>query len=105
MKKKNPWKIIPSRDPQDQLYNRRLISYFSLAYSALWFQEVLLVLIIGMYFKQPVDAAIIAALLGVPTSLAGLGFYNYLKACEEEDDNADRATKPEPSKPPPAAEE
>lgn len=84
-KKKSVWRIIPSRDPEDQLYNRRLISYFSLLYSAVWFQEVLFLIMWSIYLKTPVEAEIVVALLGVPASLAGLGFWNYLKACKDQD--------------------
>lgn len=84
-KKKNLWKIIPSRDPGDQLYNRRLLSYFSLVYSAVWFLLILALIIVGMVLKSPIDAASIAALLGVPASLAGLGFWKYLQACKHDD--------------------
>lgn len=84
-KKKNIWKIIPSREPDDQLYNRRLLSYFGLAYSAAWFLLILVLIIIGMVLKSPVDAASITALLGVPAGLAGLGFWKYLQACRHDD--------------------
>lgn len=82
---KNRWHIIPSKSPDDQLYNRRLISYYSLAYSAIWFQQVLVIIVFGMLLEQQVDAAIVVALLGVPATLAGLGFYKYLQACKESD--------------------
>jgi hypothetical protein len=84
-KKKSPWSLIPSRDPDDQLYNRRLISYFSLFFSAVWFQQVFVLVVLGMFVSQPVTAPVITALLGVPASLAGLGFYKYLEACKKED--------------------
>lgn len=94
--KKNLWRIIPSRDPGDQLYNRRLISYFSLAYSAFWFQQVLLMIIIGMVLNSPLDAATVGALLGVPASLAGLGFYKYLQAASKSEDETDDQKKEKP---------
>ena len=84
-KKKSVWTIIPSRDPDDQLYNRRLITYFGLAYSAIWFQEILIVIVVAIYLKAPLDAAGIGALLGVPTTLAGLGFWKYLEAAKKKD--------------------
>lgn len=83
--KKNLWKIIPSRDPEDQLYNRRLMAYFSLAYCAIWFQQILLLIAFGLWLEVPLDAASITALLGVPTSLSGLGFWKYLEACRKDD--------------------
>jgi len=83
--KRNPWVIIPSHKPEDQLYNRRILTYLGLAYSAIWFQEVLIVLIVCAAIGAPIDGAIVAALLGVPTSLAGLGFWRYLEACKRDD--------------------
>ncbi len=86
-KRKRKWGLIPSRKKDDQLYNRRLISYFGLIYAAIWFQEILIVILIAIFLKSPIDAAVVAALLGVPTSLAGLGFYKYLQGCNMDDEN------------------
>lgn len=80
--KNNLWAIIPSEKEEDNLYNRRLLSYYSLAFSAIWFQEILIVLVVGMILKQPLDGAVTAALVGVPAALAGLGFWKYLEACK-----------------------
>lgn len=99
--RKGIWSLIPSKDPADQLYNRRLLSYFGLAYSAIWFQQVLIIIVVGMVLEQAVTAAVVTALLGVPAGLAGLGFFNYLNACKVDDrkrseENADRQTESEP---------
>lgn len=83
--KSNRWWLIPSKDPADQLYNRRLISYFSLGYSAVWFQQVLVIVVMGIWMDRPVDTSLVVALLGVPATLAGLGFYKYLQACKSND--------------------
>lgn len=85
-RKKSVWKIVPSKDPGDQLYNRRLISYFALVYSAVWFQQVLIIIIVALVLDRTIDSAVIAALLGVPTSLAGLGVWKYLQACKRNDE-------------------
>lgn len=84
-KKINAWVLIPSRDPDDQLFNRRLISYFTLAYSALWFVLVLVLVLVCVILNNPLEAAVVASLLGVPASLTGLGVWNYLSACKKED--------------------
>ena len=83
--KKNLWHIIPSARAEDQLYNRRILSYYSMAFSAIWFQEVLIVIIISLALGQPLDGTVVASLLGVPTALAGLGFWKYLEAAKQQD--------------------
>lgn len=76
---------VPTGKPEDQLYNRRLLSYYSLAFSAIWVHEVLIVIVVGMVFGHPMDGAVAAALVGVPAALSGLGFWKYLEACKESD--------------------
>lgn len=84
-RKKSPWLLVPSHKPDDQLYNRRLLSYFALAYSAVWFQQVLFVVFIAVFLDRALDAAIIASLLTAPASLAGLGYWKYLQASKDND--------------------
>lgn len=61
------------------------MSYYSLAYSAIWFQEVLIVILFSAWLGQPLDAGVVTALVGVPTALAGLGFWKYLEAAKISD--------------------
>lgn len=83
---KNLWILrVPTGKPEDQLYNRRLLSYYSLAFSAIWVHEILLVIIIGMALGFPMDAGTVAALVGVPAALSGLGFWKYLEAAKATD--------------------
>lgn len=101
--KKTRWRIIPSAKPEDQLYNRRLLSYFSLFYSAIWFQEVLIVILVSVVLGKTLDAGVVTALVGVPTALAGLGFWKYLEAAKKHDasegkDDA-RETESQPPEP------
>ena len=77
--------LFPKKCPEDQLYNRRLMSYLGLAFSVFWFQEVLILVALGYIFKIHLDAAVVVALLGVPATLAGLGFWRYLEACKLDD--------------------
>lgn len=97
--KKDLWKIIPSAKPEDNLYNRRLLSYFSLFYSAIWFQEILAVIVIlGLCGIAP-DGAVVAALVSVPAALAGLGFWKYLEACKLEDEKREGVPNANPTEP------
>ena len=76
---------VPTGKPEDQLYNRRLLSYYSLAFSAIWVHEILFVIVVGMWLGQPMDAGTVAALVGVPAALSGLGFWKYLEAAKASD--------------------
>lgn len=76
---------VPTGKPEDQLYNRRLLSYYSLAFSAIWVHEILFVIVVGMWLGHPMDAGTVAALVGVPAALSGLGFWKYLEAARESD--------------------
>lgn len=74
--------IIPQTAPEgDPLFNRRRLAYFGLAFSIYWVHLILLVYVFG----PPPDAVSITAFLGVPATLAGLGFYKYLRAAENDD--------------------
>lgn len=79
-------KIIPKKRRNDQLYNRRLMSYGGLIFSVLWFQQVLLIVAAGYFFEAHITAPVVVALLGVPATLAGLGYWRYLEACKTEDE-------------------
>ena len=74
--------LIPNQAPEDDtLFNRRRLAYFGLAFSIYWTH-----LILAVYIWGPTpDAVCITAFLGVPATLAGLGFYKYLRAAETED--------------------
>ena len=80
-------KIIPEKQPNDPLYNRRIMSYLGLGFSIIWFQEVLILIVLGYFFKIELSAATVTALLTVPATLAGLGFFRYLEACKRDDHN------------------
>jgi len=90
--------LIPEKKDTDQLYNRRLLSYIGLAFSVFWFQEVLIIVALGYFFDTQLAAPVVVALLGVPATLAGLGFWRYLEACKHDDhakkDPEDKATGP-----------
>lgn len=77
--------MLPKRNPDDQLYNRRLLTYIGLLYSAFWFLLVLGVTVVSVVVGNLIGAATVTALLSVPTTLAGLGFWRYLEACKHED--------------------
>lgn len=69
-------------NPDDHLYNRRLIAYAGLIFSAFW---VLQVFWIDVLFAD-MDTGKVIAYLGVPPALAGLGFWKYLEACKRDDE-------------------
>lgn len=69
----------------DHLFNRRILAYYGLIFTVYWNH-----LVLGAYIWLALagvgsDAALIA-LLGVPGTIAGLGFWKYLKAAEKEDE-------------------
>lgn len=74
--------IVPQTAPDDDpLFNRRRLAYFGLVFSIYWVHLILVVYVFG-----PVpDAVCITAFLSVPATLAGLGFYKYLRAAENDD--------------------
>lgn len=84
--KLNPWRLkVPSGKPDDQLYNRRLLSYYSLIFAAIWVHEILIVIIVGMFLGAPLDGMVVASLVAVPAGLSGLGFWKYLEAAKASD--------------------
>lgn len=84
--KAKKWRLkVPSGVPEDQLYNRRLLSYYSLAFAAIWVHEILIVIVVGMVLGQPLDGMVVAALVSVPAGLSALGFWKYLEAAKASD--------------------
>lgn len=77
---------MPEGKPHDKLFNRRLMAYGGLIFSVIWSQEVLLIWAVLVAFGKSPDASVIIALLGVPGSIAGLGFWQYLKAAKKDDE-------------------
>lgn len=80
-------KLVPKAAPcDDPLFNRRLLAYYGLIFSVYWNHLVLAAYVYLAKSGVGSDPALIA-LLGVPTTIAGLGFWKYLKAAEKDDDN------------------
>ena len=71
------------RHPDDHLYNRRLIAYLGLGFSIIWFSMVFWTDVFVSF-----ELGKIVAYLGVPATIAGLGFWKYLRAAEKDDDKA-----------------
>ena len=79
-------KLTPQSAPEgDGLFNRRRLAFWGIAFSVYWVHVILLVHVFTIYKAQASDAVIITAFLAVPTSLAGLGFFKYLRAAENDD--------------------
>lgn len=85
------WIIKPSADPKDQLYNRRLLAYYGLIYSAVWAVVIWVSWLVLESKHVDVSSAELAVLMGFPAALAGLGFFKYLEAAKIEQE----ATPPE----------
>ena len=79
-------KLIPFSKPDDKLFNRRVLAYYGLIFSVYWVHLILAIFFILMMGEKQADATVIIAFLGVPGTLAGIGFWKYLKACEKDDD-------------------
>ena len=77
-------KITPKENIKDRLFNRRLMAYGGLLFSVFWF---LMVFITDAWKSETFEVAKIVAYLGVPATIAGLGFWQYLKAAKKDDDN------------------
>lgn len=79
--------LLPTQSPEgDQLYNRRKLAYMSIAFTVYWSHLILAVYVFALYKTQPSDAAIIAAFLAVPGTIAGMNVWKYLLASEKEDE-------------------
>lgn len=72
--------------PDDKFYNRRLLTYLGIIFSVVWSIAILL---IDIWFRyndgEGFPTAKIIAYLGVPSTLAGLQYWRYAKACEKDD--------------------
>lgn len=79
-------RFIPVGKEDDKMFNRRLLAYYGLVFSVYWSHLILVVSTILYIMGKPMDAALGVAFLSVPGTLAGLGFWKYLKAAEKEDD-------------------
>lgn len=66
--------------PDDPLFNRRLIAYAGLIFSVVWFAMVFWTDVFITF-----ELGKVVAYLGVPATIAGLGFWKYLKAAEKGD--------------------
>lgn len=75
--------MLPKNKPDDRLFNRRLMAYGGLLFSVFWF---LMVFLTDAWKSETFETAKIVAYLGVPASIAGLGFWQYLKAAKKDDD-------------------
>lgn len=76
-------KFIPRNKPSDKLFNRRLLAYVGLVFSVFWF---LMVFLTDAWKSDTFEVAKIVAYLGVPASIAGLGFWQYLSAAKRSDE-------------------
>lgn len=78
-------KLIPVAKSDDKMFNRRLLAYYGLVFSVYWSHLILVISTFLYIIGKPMDAALGVAFLGVPGTLAGLGFWKYLKAAEKDD--------------------
>lgn len=77
----------PQPAPSDDLlYNRRVLAYYSIAFTVYWSHLILAVYVFALYKAQASDAAIIAAFLAVPGTIAGMNVWKYLIASEKDDE-------------------
>ena len=67
--------------PDDPLYNRRLLAYAGLIFSALWF---IMVFWVDVLFAD-MDSSKVIGYLSVPPGLGGLSYWGYLSACKTDD--------------------
>lgn len=71
--------------PEDKLYNRRLLAYAGLVFCFFWVTALLANDLILIWFDKDIGVAKVTAYLSVPGMLAGLGFWEYLKAAKKDD--------------------
>lgn len=72
---------LPSHKPDDLLYNRRILAYYSLIFSALWSIAVLILWSVLVFRNgQDISAADLGILFGVPAGITGLNVWKYLEA-------------------------
>jgi len=72
---------LPGHKPDDKLFNRRLMAYGGLLFSVVWFLMVFWTDVFHGF-----EVAKVIAYLGVPASIATLGFWQYLKAAKKDDE-------------------
>ncbi len=77
--------LVPQPKINDPLFNRRVFAYYGLAFSVLWF---LMVFWTDVFVDFEVGK--VMAYLGVPAAIAGLGFWEYLKAAKKGDDRGSK---------------
>lgn len=71
------WIITPSRNPEDQLYNRRLLAYYSLMYTAIWSVLVLALWASLRFHGFEVPATDLTVLFGVPGLITSITTWKY----------------------------
>ena len=74
-------KITPKEKPDDKMFNRRIFAYYGLIFSVFWFMMVFWTDVFSGF-----ETAKVVAYLGVPATIAGLGFWEYLKAAKRSDE-------------------
>ena len=74
-------RLIPTNQPKDKLFNRRIFAYYGLLFSIGWF---LMVFWTDVFITF--EVAKVVAYLGVPATIAGLGFWEYLRAAKRSDE-------------------
>lgn len=80
-------RLIPKAGPDnDHMYNRRILAYWSIGFTLYWSHLILAVYVFALYRAQASDAAIIAAFLAVPGTIAGMNVWKYLIAAEKDDE-------------------
>lgn len=75
--------MLPKRDKNDPLYNRRALTWLSFYYNILW---SLLVLVMDVN-SDNLDAEKVIAYLAVPAGIFAVFSIGYVKAAREDDKN------------------
>ena len=77
-------KLIPSNNSNDKLFNRRIFAYYGLIFSLVWFMMVFWTdVFVGF------ETGKVIAYRGVPATIAGLGFWEYLRAAKKSDEKSE----------------
>lgn len=77
------WFLKPSYHERDILYNRRLLAYYSLLFSAVWSVCIFAAWLLLAYRNgQEIGATDLGVLFGVPGLIAGLNVWKYLEAAK-----------------------
>lgn len=77
--------LIPTGKKDDKLFNRRIFAYYGLLFSIGWFLMVFWTDVFVSF-----EVAKVVAYLGVPAAIAGLGFWEYLKAAKKSDEKDEK---------------